>query len=92
MYNMVKQFELSKLILEDNINKLTKEIKDAETSAKAYEAYSDKILEVEKYSALIDPKLQASWLCLSFGKSSNRFFVNNHGIGIFRSRNRPRCS
>lgn len=62
MYNMVKQFELSKLILEDNINKLTKEIKDAETSAKAYEAYSDKILEVEKYSALIDPKLQAHLL------------------------------
>ena len=62
MYNMVKQFELSKLILEDNINKLTKEIKDAETSAKAYEAYSDKILEVEKYSALIDPKLQAQLL------------------------------
>ena len=59
MYNMVKQFEFSKLILEDNITKLTKEIKDAETSAKVYETYSDKILEVEKYSALIDPKLQA---------------------------------
>ena len=59
MYNMVKQFEFSKLILEDNITKLTKEIKDAETSAKVYETYSDKVLEVEKYSALIDPKLQA---------------------------------
>lgn len=57
MYNMVKQFELSKLILEDNISRLTKEIKDGEAAVKAYENYTNKVLEVEQYSALIDPKL-----------------------------------
>ena len=58
MYNMVKQFEFSKLVLEDNISKISKAIKDADADTKLWDAYASKILEVEKYHALIDPKLQ----------------------------------
>lgn len=57
MYNMVKQFEFSKLVLEDKIAKLTQEIKTCEADVKAHDAYASKLLEIEKYHALIDPKL-----------------------------------
>ena len=59
MYNMVKQFELSKLVLEDNIEKLSTAIKTADTETKAWDAHAAKLLEVEKYHALIDPKLSS---------------------------------
>lgn len=59
MYNMVKQFELTKLVLLDNIETLTKDIQKEENSVKAWEVYSNKILEIEKYHALIDPKLSS---------------------------------
>ena len=57
MYNMVKQFERCKSTLEDKITKLTQEIKTCEAGIKIHEAYASKLLEIEKYHALIDPKL-----------------------------------
>ena len=57
MYNMVKQFERCKSTLEDKITKLTQEIKTCEAGIKTHEAYASKLLEIEKYHALIDPKL-----------------------------------
>ena len=54
MYNMVKQFEFSRLVLEDKITKLDLSIKAADRLALEWKEYSDKVLEVEKYHALID--------------------------------------
>ena len=54
MYNMVKQFEFSRLVLEDEIATLTTEIAAANAVTTTWEDYSDKVLEVEKYHALID--------------------------------------
>jgi DNA repair exonuclease SbcCD ATPase subunit len=54
MYNMVKQFEFSKLVLEDEISELSTEIAKADKELVTWNAYSNKVLEVEKYHALID--------------------------------------
>ena len=54
MYNMVKQFEFTKLVLEDEISNLSAEIAKADKELIAWNAYSNRVLEVEKYHALID--------------------------------------
>lgn len=54
MYNMVKQFEFTKLVLEDEISNLSAEITKADKELVTWNAYSNRVLEVEKYHALID--------------------------------------
>lgn len=54
MYNMVKQFEFTKLVLEDEISNLSAEIAKADKELVTWNAYSNRVLEVEKYHALID--------------------------------------
>lgn len=54
MYAMVKQFEFTKLILESYIESLTAEIATAATVTETWNDYNNKVLELEKYHALID--------------------------------------
>ena len=62
MYNMVKQFEFSKLILEDEISELSAEIAKADKELITWNAYSNKVLEVEKYHALYDTTMSSEVL------------------------------
>lgn len=54
MYAMVKQFEQVKPIIHEHIDTFVAAIEDAEAKTKRWEAYTEKMLEIEKYHALID--------------------------------------
>jgi DNA repair exonuclease SbcCD ATPase subunit len=62
MYNMVKQFEFTRLVLEDEIAKLLEEILVAGMATVTWTEYSTKVLEVEKYHALIDTTMSTTLL------------------------------
>ena len=54
MYAMVKQFEFTKLILESYIESLSAEIATAAEITETWNDYNNKVLELEKYHALVD--------------------------------------
>jgi len=62
MYNMVKQFEFTRLVLEDEIAELLEEILVAGMATVTWTEYSTKVLEVEKYHALIDTTMSTTLL------------------------------
>ena len=62
MYAMVKQFELIKPMVERQIDIITEQIALADIKVTEWTNYSEKVLEVEKYHALIDPSLSSTLL------------------------------
>ena len=59
MYAMVEQFESAKPMIEIKIVTLEKQISLANTKVLEWQNYADKVLEIEKYHALIDITLSS---------------------------------
>jgi len=54
MYAMVEQFAQTKPTIEDHIKIYTAAITEADLASQTWKTYQDKVLEIEKYHALID--------------------------------------
>lgn len=57
-FTLVSKFKLDKPILEGKVQALLKEIDTAETAVTTWNTYSSKVLEVNRYHELLDPKLE----------------------------------
>lgn len=62
MFSMVTQFEGKKATIEDEITTLTADILSASQATTKWDSYAKKVLEIEKYHALIDVSLPSTLL------------------------------